>query len=206
MRSAKTHRGKQMARYSIIIDIISKNGSHFTIPLRTLSKYFFFCEEFLFTSRMKEIFILRPFDGLSSIDQHNLSNEMQTKNICNASYCGDSHSFLSHTATIRFTSVWAVNPTNQFFFCWFLSIFQPNAHYPFSVLFSVDERCYFGFMFICFLSIVEMIQLVAEKKREKNLSSCHYIVKRSKSQSSYQIHVCTHGYQISYLSILDHTH
>lgn len=115
---------------------------------------------------LQTIFILQSFDGLSGISKQNFSNfnEMQTKGICNVAV------LWWFTHIIRYCC-----QPNQPIICFFFCLCS-HPLLSFSIFVGAEIRIVccalhlsFLFMFICFLSIVEAIQLVV-----KNLSSCHF--------------------------------
>lgn len=113
---------------------------------------------------------------------------MQTKkkqNICNASHCGGSHSFLqSHS----FHRCLRCQPNQSIFFSSLFFIVVAVQLMPIILFHYFFFHCCFQSLsrdscLFVFLSIVEEIQLVAEWKIKMNSSSCHCTVKRSKSQT-----------------------
>lgn len=147
---------------------------------------------------LRKIFILWPFDGLST--SANITYQMKCKRNTFA---------MSKSIFIRlfmcmcvclwfFFSILSLSrcQPNQSFFCRFFS----RAHYPFSIFhhFFFTLKLSFVFMFIWFLSIVEMIQLVV-----KNLSLRHTFKDTERERGpEVKLPSETHEYQITYFIIL----
>lgn len=137
----------------------------------------------LFTNQTKYLFYDLLTDCHPSTNKHRSSNEMQTKKAKHLQ-CFTLR-WLSLISPVPFISLLSELSTHP------INFFPPYSSSPSSSLLNSCPLSFSTTFFslprdsclFVFLSIVEEIQLVAERKIKTNSSSCQCTVKRSKSQT-----------------------